>query len=67
MFFPYEVDVPTDRPPVTNYLLILATIAVFILQAISPVKQFEPYVLDGWSSPLRAPNKMSFPEHDDKS
>jgi membrane associated rhomboid family serine protease len=30
---PYEVDVPQDRWPVVNWLIILATVCVFVLQA----------------------------------
>ncbi len=56
MFFlvPYAVDVPYDRRPVTNWLLIISVIAAFCFQFASydggelEKQAFSKYVLDGW-------------------
>jgi membrane associated rhomboid family serine protease len=52
MLIPYQIDVPTERLPVTNWAIIALTTAVFFLQIISPEETFEPYYLTDWSSPL---------------
>jgi membrane associated rhomboid family serine protease len=55
MFFlvPYAVDVPFDRKPVLNWLLVISVIAVFILQyaAYTGTEEsyFDSYVLNGWN------------------
>ncbi len=55
MFFliPYAVDVPFDRKPVMNWLLVISVIAAFGLQSVLLSKgneaAIEPYVLDDWS------------------
>ena len=41
MIFPWRVDVPQDRWPVMNWLVILMTIGVFVLQ-MSQLADFEP-------------------------
>jgi len=64
LIFPWQVDVPQDRWPVMNWLIILATIAVFVLQVSEAVDTVSPavgpadapvaqsitstMVLDGW-------------------
>jgi membrane associated rhomboid family serine protease len=49
MLIPYAVDVPMDRRPVVNILLIAATVAAFGLQITAPDEETVlPYVLDGW-------------------
>lgn len=56
MFFliPYAVDVPFDRRPVANWLLVISVVAVFVLQFATYTggeledAPFAPYVLDGW-------------------
>lgn len=64
MFIPYRVDVPFDRRPVMNWIILLAIVVVFALQILeianaitqnpdAPVSPasgaMEPYMLHGWS------------------
>ena len=48
MIIPYQVDVPLERWPISNYLIITGNIAIFILQIVLPESYFEPYVFSGW-------------------
>ena len=55
MFFlvPYAVDVPFDRRPVTNWLLVISVIVAFIFQFAAfnggdLEETFGKYVLNGW-------------------
>ncbi|MCE5187158.1 MAG: rhomboid family intramembrane serine protease [Planctomycetaceae bacterium] len=49
MIIPYGVDVPLDRRPVMNWLLIAATVGAFALQITAPDEEsVNAYVLDGW-------------------
>lgn len=49
MFLPLGVDVPLDRRPLMNWLLIASVVFAFILQATAPDSEsVEIYVLNGW-------------------
>ncbi len=50
LLLPYKVDVKSNRKPYANYLVIIAMIAVFVLQQIYPKERMEPFVLSGWSA-----------------
>jgi len=50
MIIPYQVDVPLERWPISNYLIIAINIAVFVLQCNYPESYFEPYVSEDWSN-----------------
>lgn len=49
LFLPYKVDVQSSRKPFANYLVMVAIVAVFVLQQIYPEQRTEPFVLKGWS------------------
>lgn len=58
LIIPYEVDVPFDRTPFANWLLIASVVVVFLLQMgtaleVAPMQNagfdMEEYVLDGFS------------------
>ena len=60
MFFilvPYAVDVPFDRRPVVNWVLVITIVAAFLFQIPALTGQYgaeeklAPYVLDGWHLP----------------
>jgi membrane associated rhomboid family serine protease len=46
---PYQVDVPMERWPVANWVILAAIAAAFVLQLSASGASLEPYVLDGWS------------------
>ena len=58
MIIPWKVDVPQDRWPFVNWLIIVAIIGVFVLQIVTFVAQVNEeqivegemgqFVLDGW-------------------
>lgn len=52
MLIPYAVDVPFDRRPVINWLLVGSVVAAFALQVAAAVEgdetAVEAFVLDGW-------------------
>jgi membrane associated rhomboid family serine protease len=50
LFLPYKVDVKSKRKPFANYLVMIAIVAVFVLQKIYPEERTEPFVLAGWSA-----------------
>ncbi|MHC4095607.1 MAG: rhomboid family intramembrane serine protease [Planctomycetota bacterium] len=50
LLLPYKVDVKSIRKPYANYLVIIAMIAVFVLQQIYPEERTKPFVLNGWSA-----------------
>ncbi len=49
LFLPYKVDVQSRRRPFANYLVMIAIVAVFILQKVYPEQRSEPFILAGWS------------------
>jgi len=49
LFLPYKVDVHSSRKPFANYLVMIAMVAVFVLQKSYPEEQTEPFVLTDWS------------------
>lgn len=49
MLIPYAVDVPLDRRPFVNWLLLASLVAVFAVEIAAAEYQIEPYVLDGWT------------------
>lgn len=59
MFFillPYAVDVPFDRRPVVNWVLVISVIAAFLFQIPAMTgsqygaeEKLEPFILDGWN------------------
>ena len=53
LLVPYAVDVPFDRKPFVNWLLVISVIVAFMLEitAITSGDQaaVDPYVLDGWN------------------
>jgi len=49
MIIPYEVDVPFDRQPFLNWLIIAVIILVFVLQMSSEVENYEDLLLDGYN------------------
>ena len=50
LLLPYKVDVQSSRKPFANYLVMIAMIAVFVLQKSYPEERTEPFVLAGWSA-----------------
>ena len=50
LFLPYKVDVQSSRKPFANYLVMIAMVAVFVLQQIYPEQRSEPFILAGWSA-----------------
>jgi membrane associated rhomboid family serine protease len=49
-FIPYAVDVPMDRRPVLNWLLVGSIIAAFVCQFyVAHEETVNAYVLDGWT------------------
>lgn len=51
MIIPYQVDVPLERWPISNYLIIVGNITVFVFQMIFPESYFEPFVSQGGFNP----------------
>lgn len=49
LIIPYKVDVSTERRPISNYFIMLVTVAAFIFQVTSSGEQVKRFVLDGWS------------------
>jgi len=65
VILPWQVDVPQDNRPVANWLIVLACVAVFVLQMVEVTQQvaggqatgahdasygtLDTWVLDGWS------------------
>lgn len=49
MIIPYEVDVPFDRHPFLNWLIIAVIILVFVLQMSSEAENYEDLLLDGYN------------------
>lgn len=49
MIIPTSVDVPQDRIPFTNYLLIGFTCLCFLAQFGTEVEAIKPFVLNGWN------------------
>lgn len=49
MIIPYEVDVPSDRRPFANWLLIGSIIVTFCLQFTTPPETWKIYILEGFS------------------
>lgn len=50
MLIPYSVDVPLDRKPLMNWVLIALTTVAFVLQITAPdAETVTRYVLDGWT------------------
>ena len=50
LLLPYKVDIQSSRKPYANYLVMIAIIAVFVLQKTCPEERTEPFVLAGWSA-----------------
>lgn len=49
MLIPYEVDVPFNHRPVTNWLLVIMIIIAFFLQiGAGSSEQVKPWILEGW-------------------
>ena len=51
MIIPYKADVAMDRPPYTNYLLMVSIAAAFAFQVYASGKAVRSFVLDGWYLP----------------
>ncbi|MCK5271557.1 MAG: rhomboid family intramembrane serine protease [Sedimentisphaerales bacterium] len=49
MLIPYQVDVPTDRWSISNYLIVGTAVLVFIFQVSEP-NSAKGYILDGWKA-----------------
>ena len=47
---PYQVDVPMERWPVANWIILAGIAAAFMLQLSASGASLDPYVLDGWSA-----------------
>lgn len=47
LLIPYQADVPMQRVPWANWLIIVFTIGVFVLEALDPAGS-RRYVLQGW-------------------
>lgn len=50
LLLPYKVDIQSSRKPYANYLVMIAMVAVFVLQKTCPEERTEPFVLAGWSA-----------------
>ena len=50
LLLPYKVDVKSSRKPYANYLVMIAIVAVFVLQQIYPEERTKPFFLNGWSA-----------------
>ena len=47
MILPWSVDVPQDRWPIVNYLLVAVIIIVFLFELTATEEELTPYMLDG--------------------
>jgi membrane associated rhomboid family serine protease len=74
-FFPWRVDVPQDRWPVMNWLIILVTMAVFVLQ-VSDIIAYHaarpdahvrdtPSAAPGTATPSKRPDEAPLPKTQD--
>lgn len=50
MFIPYHVDVPMERWPVANWVLLGCMVLAFGVQNAVVTERLMPYVLQGWSA-----------------
>ena len=50
LFLPYKADIQSSRKPYANYLVMMAIVAVFVLQASYLGDRTKPFELAGWSA-----------------
>jgi len=51
LIIPYKVDITMDRPPYTNYLMMVSTAVAFAFQLYASDKAVRSFVLEGWYLP----------------
>lgn len=51
MIIPYKAEISTIGIPVSNYLIMVAMVGVFVLQKFSSADSLTPFMLTGWSFP----------------
>lgn len=49
MIIPYQVDSPSNRWPIANYIIIAITAAASVLGMLLKPELIKPFMLDGWS------------------